>query len=482
MEIRKIKISPEVLKKEITTENYSGFSFGYYSGMSYILSAGTTNLGNWNTNPLTSFSGFLGGNFLSLIGPNLNQIFINTFDLEGYNWKPFLLYLIPGTIIKLTTSSGESLEFVKNNTPPILIEPSENDILLGAKESVLLSITPSNVTSTIPYGTRVNLTIIQPNTSQLIDLSIPILLKNTFLDVGYYSPFDGYISQLNEEINFLFSGDPIDNGVLCIYNTSNNRLNYLKDSTYTISWGDGTSEEITVFAPESICHDYNVVVDTEYEVSLTGSSNFGLFVVTKKITVPFTNVPITNPYGSINFISNNGVWSGTPTSQDYIYPFDSRNTVSAQVSSNFVSVPFLITGNTQSRLSDLKTYGPNPYKLFPYIVNLEDGTTGTTLSVSPIYTSYTVNDMYYVDFPDGRTVFILESKGFTSNDLTATTITKEEYLMNVIDQPQIQSYVFIERGKNSALENFRRIGEVNNTGSLEQYGYGFFDVRNYNEL
>ena len=132
MEIRKIKISPEVLKKEITTENYSGFSFGYYSGMSYILSAGTTNLGNWNTNPATSFPGFLGGNFLSLIGPNLNQIFINTFDLEGYNWKPFLLYLIPGTIIKLTTSSGESLEFVKNSTPPILIEPSENEILLGA--------------------------------------------------------------------------------------------------------------------------------------------------------------------------------------------------------------------------------------------------------------------------------------------------------------------------------------------------------------
>jgi len=362
MEVRKIQISPEVLKFDISSETFSSNTFGYYSGLSYYLSGGT---------------------------------------------------------------GGDSL---------------------------------------------------------LTDLSIPILLKNTFLDVGYYSPFDGYISQLNEEINFLFSGDPLDNGVLCIYNTSNYKLKYLKESTYTISWGDGTSEVITVFAPESICHDYNVVVDTEYEISLTGSNTFGTFVVTKKLTIPFTNVPIVNPYGTVNFISNDGSWASTPSSQKYIFPLDSKNSVSAQVSSNFAVVPFIISGNTQSRLNELKTYGPNPYKLFPYTVTLEDGTTGSTLSISPDFTSYTINNMTYIDFLNGSTIFVIESRGFTIYDLTATTITKEEYLMNVIDQPQIQSYVFIERGKYSGLENFRRIGEVNNTSSLESYGYGFFDDRNYNEV
>ena len=54
--------------------------------------------------------------------------------------------------------------------------------------------------------------------------------------------------------------------------------------------------------------------------------------------------------------------------------------------------------------------------------------------------------------------------------------------MNVIEQPEIQSNVFIERGKYSGLENFRRIGEVNNTGGLETYGYGFFDVKRYNQV
>ena len=479
MEVRKIKISPEVLKREISPETYSGSTFGYYSGMTHILTAGTINLGSWKTDPLASLPGFFGSGFLSVVGPNSTQLYINTFDTSGFNWQPFLLNLIPGTIVKLTTNTGQELNFIKNSAAPSLLVA---DSSIGGKNAVIIGVTPSNVTTTLPFGTTVNLTIIQPNTSELIDLSIPILLKNTFLDVGYYSPFDGHISQLNEEINFLFSGDPADNTVLCIYNTSNNKLNYLKDSTYTISWGDGTSEVVTVFAPESICHDYNVFTDTEYEVSLTGSSSFGLFTVTKKITLPYTNVVITNPYGTVSFPSNNLTWSGSPSSQKYVTTLDANNTVASQVSSNFVSVPFIISGNTQSRLNELKTYGPNPYKLFPYIVDLEDGTTGTTLSISPNYTSYTINDMYYVDFPEGNTVFIMESQGLSDIDLTATTITKEEYLMNVIDQPQIQSYVFIERGKNSALENFRRIGEVNNTGSLKQYGYGFFEIRNYNNV
>ena len=50
MEVFKIKISPEVLRNELTTQSYSGFSFGYYSGLSYVLSAGTTNIGQRRIN------------------------------------------------------------------------------------------------------------------------------------------------------------------------------------------------------------------------------------------------------------------------------------------------------------------------------------------------------------------------------------------------------------------------------------------------
>jgi hypothetical protein len=41
MEVRKIKISPEVLIFDIRPETYSGFTFGYYSGLTEILSGGT---------------------------------------------------------------------------------------------------------------------------------------------------------------------------------------------------------------------------------------------------------------------------------------------------------------------------------------------------------------------------------------------------------------------------------------------------------
>jgi hypothetical protein len=48
--------------------------------------------------------------------------------------------------------------------------------------------------------------------------------------------------------------------------------------------------------------------------------------------------------------------------------------------------------------------------------------------------------------------------------------------MNVIDEAEIQSNVFIERGKNSALERLERLGEVDNLGDLEKYGYKFFNL------
>ena len=64
-------------------------------------------------------------------------------------------------------------------------------------------------------------------------------------------------------------------------------------------------------------------------------------------------------------------------------------------------------------------------------------------------------------------------------DLLAQTnilITKNEALLNVIDQPEVQTDIYVERGKNSALEYVERLGEVDNVGDLEKYGYGFFNV------
>ena len=50
-------------------------------------------------------------------------------------------------------------------------------------------------------------------------------------------------------------------------------------------------------------------------------------------------------------------------------------------------------------------------------------------------------------------------------------------LLNVIDEAEIQSNVFIDRGKYSGLERLERLGEIDNIGDLIKYGYGFFDIK-----
>jgi hypothetical protein len=48
--------------------------------------------------------------------------------------------------------------------------------------------------------------------------------------------------------------------------------------------------------------------------------------------------------------------------------------------------------------------------------------------------------------------------------------------MNVISEAEVQSNIFIERGKNSALEMIERLGEINSVGDLEEYGYKFYNI------
>lgn len=474
MEVFKIKISPEVLRNELTTQSYSGVSFGYYSGLSYVLSAGTTNLGTWTVgingvNP----GNFGGASILSPLGPDTTNFFINDLDSSGFNWKSYLLNIKIGSLINITTDSGQLYQF-RTTLPTVDI---------SAMTTFRIPVEPVNVTSIIPIGISVNLTITQPNTSQLIDLSVPILLKQDYEDLGYYSPFDGLISQLSEEVNFVFTANTESPFDVLIYNTSISGKTYLQNSTFIVNWGDGSpTENVEVVVPESLIHTYtDIGITTGYTISFTGYTSIGSYVIKKNITLPYSLAPITNPFGTVEFQPGNFSWASTPTSQNFIATYDSENTVADQVSSNFVSVPFIVSGFTESRLEELKIYGPNPY-VTNLTINLADGTTGVVTSQTPEYTAYTINDQSYLDFSAGTSVFVVQSYGLTDNTLTATSITKLEYLMNVIDQPIIQSNVFIERGKISGMENFRRIGEINNTGSLSTYGYKFFDVRNYDDI
>ena len=311
--------------------------------------------------------------------------------------------------------------------------------------------------------------------SLLTGLTIPILIKQTAIDVGYYSPFDGAVLQKDVVANFIFSSTTSNPYVYNIYNTSNEFQKFLDLSAYRIDWGDNSPKQtITTYVPNSLSHTYPTA-DTQYTITLEQTNPWGITRVSKGITTPYTDVVITNPNGTAYFIPQGGNWSGTPISYDYIFSGDAVNIVSAQTSNNYVSVPYTVSGITKSKITELALYGSPKYQVgVPVIKNGQIW--GAITNTATTYTAYTINLVDYYDYIDGTTIFFQQSSGFTEYNLTATPITKEEVLLRVVDQPQIQTDVFIERGKNSAYERIQRLGEVDNLGDLINYGYGFFNV------
>jgi len=325
-------------------------------------------------------------------------------------------------------------------------------------------------------------------TSLLTGLTVPILLTETCVDIGYYNVFDGFVLQKETMTNFLFSADTITdpNGhVIRFYNTSDTEFKkYLQLSNYYIDWGDGTPiQTVTTSSPNFYSHTYSQ--DGDYTISMSGMSPWGSNVVIKEITIPYTGVTISNPKGTAYFIPSGGSWSGTPLMYDYLFSGDS--TCDAQINdiTNFTTVPFTITGYSKSTLSDLEVYGKKS-QLWGGKFKIGVPVTGTSGSVGVVwgefqnglYTAYTVNEIDYYDYNDGTTIFSVQSSGLTSNMLVCSAITKNEVLLNVIDEAEVQSNVFIERGKNSGLERIERLGEINNIGDLEKYGYAFFNIIN----
>lgn len=317
--------------------------------------------------------------------------------------------------------------------------------------------------------------------SLLKQVSIPILLRQSAVDVGYYSPFDGAVLQKNVVANFLFSattGSPL---TYYVYNTSDEFQKFLDLSAYRVDWGDNSPKQtITTYAPNSINHTYPappIGTTKDYKISLEQINPWGITTVTKTITVPFENIKIYNPQGECFFAPSTGNWVGTPVSYDYIFSGDAENTVESQVSSNYVTIPFTVSGLTRSRITELKPYGnltPAQRINLPIINN--GVLWGSITNISSSFTAYTIQDTNYIDYSDGMTIFYQPSSGITSNNITAEPITKNETLLKVMDQPQIQTDVFVERGKNSAYERVQRLGEVDNLGDLINYGYGFFNV------
>ena len=239
-----------------------------------------------------------------------------------------------------------------------------------------------------------------------------------------------------------------------------------------------TSEIITKKYPDYSSHDYAPLTNgtpKTYEVRLSGTAAWGTTVTTKNITMPYSEISFDNPEGEYYFVPRDGYWSGTPVSYKWIFTGDSENNIQAQISSNYTTIPFLVSGFTSSKLTQLKQYGPNPY-IEGVPVFQKGEILGYVKNLGPDYTGYTYLNTLYYDFPQGYTLFIANSSGLTENNITPVPIVKEEILIGMVNATEIQSNVFINRGKLSGTESLLRLGEIDNLGDLIKYGYGYFKL------
>ena len=97
--------------------------------------------------------------------------------------------------------------------------------------SIVKEITYSGNTFGVYTGMTSLLTSGVNGSSSLTGLTIPILLTQDCIDIGYYSEFDGAIKQKETALNYVFSAN--SEYEYCIYNTSI-LSSYTKGSEYEI--------------------------------------------------------------------------------------------------------------------------------------------------------------------------------------------------------------------------------------------------------
>jgi hypothetical protein len=257
MEVRKVKISPEVLSEEISQQIYSGITVGYYSGMSYVLSSGTVDLGTYVIGDATIDGGIIGD--FGALNNSTTILQISRKNLLGYDWSLYFQeQIIEGSFITISSTTA-TIEFKSQQDGVI------NDFYLEFGLVALARATEG----VFSVGEEVNVSTRRVGTSQLVNLSIPILLNQNYEDIGYYSPFDGAILQKDVVANFIFSSTTGNPYTYYVYNTSSDFQKFLELSQYSIDWGDGS--QIQAFPqtiPNYISHQYPTNTPDQYKITV----------------------------------------------------------------------------------------------------------------------------------------------------------------------------------------------------------------------
>lgn len=280
-------------------------------------------------------------------------------------------------------------------------------------------------------------------------------------------------------------------------------LEYSTDRTYNSpTWGQVTATTFSfkIMLTQSI-NDMGLFTDMSFiPYDNTGNSPPNYTLLTNELNSSGFTFPFMSSYTQPTITGITGI-------ENYILRLPSSDVTSYYNYGNLV-----ITGSTDSKIDDLRSYN----FLTPYIVGFDmDKTIYTNyenITVSGISRVVSINDpkiyvfdtiyntyigtslqlygLAYQDFSSITRTFLIDEvsttipltnfnfigEGWNQTNTSLSAITKQEYLFGTVFQPKVASDVFIDRGITNIMDTHLRLAEIKNLNELQQYGNGFYKL------
>lgn len=182
--------------------------------------------------------------------------------------------------------------------------------------------------------------------------------------------------------------------------------------------------------------------------------------------------------------------------------FTSNLRISGTDLSSYTSETRTITGITENKILDLRSYNiSNPYVIG---FNVEQGqyidyTGGTINGVSQIFDLSLNNSGYTFDANNDinlgtanqntgiiynntkingldKTTVKWNGQGFNESNVVLSGIVKEEYLFGITSKPEVFNDIFINRTESSILDRHLRLSEIDSIEHLSLYNGGLYNI------
>jgi hypothetical protein len=215
----------------------------------------------------------------------------------------------------------------------------------------------------------------------------------------------------------------------------------------------------TVYDTDLTYADHSYTGSGTYDIEIAVNSPWKVERLKRSIYVPITGSTFPTDLGTLLFT----IPYSDPLLAQFQNYLEDYTTLTGNTDESTIS--FLALG--KSRIDEFKNYG----KGFIY----SGLTTGHTDAGD--YTGYTIDGLFYMDYSDGYTHITGLTSNYPNEELYQGMITRNEHLIGFLDEPQIYSDIFIDRGKQGVMERNLRLGEIDSTGELDIYGSGYFKVK-----